>query len=413
MSRAASALSPLALALAFAMAGPALAHPDEVAVLAGPTKEDIALAPRFRAALAEASLRVLDPEMQNTRFGDLARVPPSSLDTARVLADIEVGRLEPRAAVTALDDAIGRLEAARELDEEGYALLERSRVEAARQLTGLAGPGELGGGESELGRRVVGLLLDALRANPNLDLDPARFPPKLRRLLAEARRQQGQARRGTLHVRSTPSGATVLLEGQPVGRTPLSLENALVEGRYRLQLEDAEGRRSRTRVVVIGVEPAHADVDWRLEQALRVEDGEVLLPSALDASRVEEVRRRLDVGALVRLERSDSALTARVHRAAGDESVEVPRDGANPLSDETLAALALAVRAQLSEGRARTAPAQAAAVDEAEPDVLWMAGAGASAVVVLGVVAGAVGLSALWWRDGVEQQRAMRVEVVR
>jgi hypothetical protein len=94
----------------------------------------------------------------------------------------------------------------------------------------------------------------ALDANPEATLDPGRVDPTVVRVLDSVRARLT----GTVVLSSTPSGATVLVDGTARGVAPLSL--SLGVGRHRLEAKWGEGEP-----------PALTEVQVRPRREVRVE----------------------------------------------------------------------------------------------------------------------------------------------
>jgi|GEM_PF-1560085 len=75
-------------------------------------------------------------------------------------------------------------------------------------------------------------LIDLLRINPNYVLDPEIFPPRFLELFNKVQRIS----LGKLNVTSAPIGAEISLNGNPVGKSPQTVEK-LFKGSYELKVE--------------------------------------------------------------------------------------------------------------------------------------------------------------------------------
>jgi hypothetical protein len=80
----------------------------------------------------------------------------------------------------------------------------------------------------------------ALDANPETSLDPAKVDPTIVKLLESVRARLT----GTLVVASNPVGATLVLDGKPVGAAPQTLQVQV--GKHRLEAYWSEGARTGT-----------------------------------------------------------------------------------------------------------------------------------------------------------------------
>ncbi|MDP2342474.1 MAG: PEGA domain-containing protein [Deltaproteobacteria bacterium] len=255
------------------VASSSFAAPDgktRVAVLAVPGEDPaaLALATKLRSLLVADD--VVDAAALGRRLQGPVGVPVdiAMLKGLAAAAEEAFNALDHERSVALLEDAITQLEGGSDLSVEKAALLEQSRLTCAQRLLGLAGPSETGNGETKNGTRARAHLAKVLKANPGFVLDASRYPPKLHALLAKAAADVKAAGQGGLAVRSSPSGATVFLEGRALGVTPLSLAGAVPVGRHRLWL-DLGGRRSITRVVDVeaGV-PLPVEIDVGFEGSL-------------------------------------------------------------------------------------------------------------------------------------------------
>jgi len=99
---------------------------------------------------------------------------------------------------------------------------------------------------------------EALRNDPSIDVDPEVFKPAVVRLFREVKAktetetktvEPEKARSGQLTVRSQPPGAEVLLDGTPLGRTPLE-KTTVPAGEHKI-LVRLEGHHEQLRPVVV------------------------------------------------------------------------------------------------------------------------------------------------------------------
>jgi len=269
-----------------------------------------ALAADVRRALSPpAGDTVLDEHTLRERLSPPLG-PVVDLVAARELlaaADTAFNAVEHEKSVSYLESLIADLEGDTTFSADKLAVLQTARLQAARRLLGLAGPGETGRAETRNGARARGHLAAALRADPTLVLDPASTPPKLRALLSLAADDVKQGGHGSIAVQSVPAGATVVLEGRPQGLTPLVTASTIASGRYRLWLEK-DGRVSLPRVIAVGTSPVGADINLVIEGALRPAGPGLSPPlQPFIADDVGRIARRLDVERLVVVGRDGSA----------------------------------------------------------------------------------------------------------
>lgn len=178
-----------------------------------------------------------------------------------------------------LNQVISRLEADLDVTEEKRALLEDVRLRTVKRLMGTAGAKETGRGQTPEGLKARALLVDMLRQNPRLNLNPKKFSPKLRRLLEDARTELSDSGLVGLSVQSTPQQAQVFVEGRVMGLTPLRLPQALAPGRYRIWVEK-DGERSVPRVVTVDDTAVALEFDLAFESTVDAEAVALTPPSA-------------------------------------------------------------------------------------------------------------------------------------
>lgn len=304
--RPAGLLVALVLAVAGTVAGAARA--ERFAVLpvdAGDGGElPVRAAAAVRASLQSGDLEVLGVEQTRAVLVDYLRRGGAELASYQ-------RRLEQaEAALTALDEMsslkilellITDLAADPEFSREKHALLEVARLKLAARLVGLAGAKETGKGETDNGKRARVLLADALRANPKLAPSRDDFPPRFHLLFDNARAEIAARGTGGLNIDSRPRGATVLVEGRDVGKTPLTLGNdMLTKGSYRVWVESG-GARSVPQLLEVGDRTTPVFVDLAFEGALWA-DGPGLRPLAgntIDEEVAKKIGRFLGVDSLL------------------------------------------------------------------------------------------------------------------
>lgn len=257
-----------------ALAGPAAAQ-DDIAVLAvdtsalGPSAGDpLPAADAVRRELAQTGVVVLGADDTARRLRSLGLAKSFALSTyeARLrAAEDAFAALDTERSLELLEETLADLAADAEPTPEKQALLESSRIRAAERLMALAGTSEQGEGVTPQGERALAHFVAALRVNPSLALSQTEHPPKMHRLFARAREAVTAAGSGRVSVSSTPSGATVYVEGKALGTTPLEVELPRGPHRVWVALDDA---RSVTRSLEVGDAPATLDVDIAFEGAL-------------------------------------------------------------------------------------------------------------------------------------------------
>jgi len=106
-----------------------------------------------------------------------------------------------------------------------------------------------------------------LRVEPTATLDPTLYTPTIISTFEGLKRTLARSRHARLQVTSTPPGATVMLDGRDVGKTPLSLP--LLPARYRVSLVSGP-RASFSRTVTLPGE-SQVKVDLAFEGAVSLQ----------------------------------------------------------------------------------------------------------------------------------------------
>lgn len=161
----------------------------------------------------EAVLRAVRPQATRS-MDDISR----QVDTARSLL---YGGQNDR-GLELVQDALTELERASP-QARPWALTVNALVLQAQMLKNLDRPKEA----AEAFRRV-------LRLESGFKLDPDNYPPSTVAALDGVRKELARAKKVTLQVVATPPGATVIIDGRELGKTPLKVE--LVPGGYRVAL---------------------------------------------------------------------------------------------------------------------------------------------------------------------------------
>jgi hypothetical protein len=359
----------------------------------------------LRAQLQARGVTVLDDATARDRLraarSDEA-VTLQGVESRLAAAEEAFAELETERSLELLEAVIRDLAHAPVFSEDKRLALERARVLAASRLLTVAGPEEDGGATTEAGSRAKEHLVEAVRVGPDLHLSEQEHPPKMHRLLAAARATLGERPRGGLGVSTSEPGATVFLEGRPIGTTPLDLVDAGTVGRYRLWVARGE-QRSAPRWVELGSKKARVAIDLAFESALWPE-GPGLRRDAgdLEAELVRKAAPLLGVDAIYLVAAARAAqgdgellLGARVAAAPGEPVARVVTRADDV---EAIAAGLEAAGASELDVPAWWLPA---AVAEARPAsagddglLLW-GGIGAAAVVTAVAVAGGATAAAL------------------
>ncbi len=404
---------------------------------------DTQAADDVRGLLRSADPAVLDKAATAQRLHG-AYVPPPADRLVRLRHEAEqakaaFGEFEIERAVSGYREVVGALADEVELSDGERALLQQTRVDLAVALLAVADPEETGRAESLQGQDAIGFLENAFREDPAMNLDAARYPPKVRTLLNAARANVQRQGLGGLEVRSNPTGVTVMVEGRPVGTTPLRLFSVLPPGRVRLWLEH-KGRRTAARWVEVKRDNAvPVVVDAALDVTLWPQGAGVWLTDqqALDSAYIDKLRALLEVERLVMVGQTDhhafvveatgdgpprlalaprtadaKALRDALGRASPTYSAErpafvLPAPGSDPPAPPD-AAVPVASPGPGADGDADAPPAVAApAVDEEAGEDEGGAGVwvwtgvgvgGAAALVAAAVVAAGATAGVLFWQ---------------
>jgi len=104
-------------------------------------------------------------------------------------------------------------------------------------------------------------ILDLIALSPNFELDKRRYPQDFLSLKSQVAASRNAQMRGTVMVKTKPSGARVYLDGEPMGFAPLTL-STLPVGKHLVRLE-----RPGFRIAGAVVEVSQEDQDLNLELA--------------------------------------------------------------------------------------------------------------------------------------------------
>lgn len=206
----------------------------------------VVLPPTPAGELVEA-LEAAVRDRRELRFRPLSELLGDEEDESREAARrlLRKGRRELRelrieAAVRILAAAVAGAEQRfdRFADDTGRALY-------VELVTALAIARLLAGDGSKASEQVY----RAMTIDPALRYDRRRFPPQMKQVFTGVRELREALGRGGVKIRSSPSGAEALVDGQPAGVTPLRV-SGLVEGRHLVSAR-LPGRRGRTTAVQV------------------------------------------------------------------------------------------------------------------------------------------------------------------
>jgi hypothetical protein len=262
-------------------------------------------------SLAIASGECRDGELNNgaTAFADAVKgqLKGDAMDGAAVLE-----RLRPR-PLAGLDETQRQIDAAQsqfysnqldhslEVTRSALKSLERiapsdsafKQIAAARVLEGLVLKGQGKKNEqTDAWKRI-------LRVQPEFALDTDYYTPATIQQFDALKKEMARGKRVPLSVQSTPSGATVFLDGAPVGKTPF--KGAFPAGSYRLTL--AQGDAQSFVYDVALEQPFDKQIDLAFESTLYAQ-----LPLCVKSS-TADYDRALRLAAIAGAER---ALVVRV-----------------------------------------------------------------------------------------------------
>lgn len=170
--------------------------------------------------------------------------------------------------------------------------------------------------------------LRVLRVDPAYQLDPDYFSPSTRQMLDRIRKGLAAQRKHQVRVTSTPSDATVFLDGKAIRKTPFS--GALAPGTYQV-IVGTDDALSLPRMVNISQE-TEVHVDLRFESGIDTERSPCLSGSTDESERLLNAVRLgtiLDVDQLVvlRFERRKSGPSWLAATLVGVQGGEKIREG--------------------------------------------------------------------------------------
>lgn len=243
-----------------ASAGPPVL--SEVAVVAFGRCDDQRLGRLARVLRAELKLQspgpVLSEQATAMPAGGLQDLSIEEIRRALEAGRSQVSNMKlakAQATLRALFQDIDRLPPG----EERWNIAARARVELARACF-----------FDERRAEAMAAMLEALRIQEDLKLDPPLFPPSaFHRAFEEARASLRRARRFALRVASARPKARVFLSGREVGRTPF--ERALPEGNYELIVGEPDAHSFARRLRLRG--DMSLEVDVELESRFRAASG--------------------------------------------------------------------------------------------------------------------------------------------
>jgi hypothetical protein len=316
-------MKPSALLLllpALALAAPA--QQRAAALLVAGDAQAEALLPRMEAQLARAlghfeALQVRSPESLHGLAVDPAA--PAALERAKrayaaALAAYAQGRAGPaleqvRASLQEARGAVAAMRGCTPLCDatalHAALLLERGEVEEAKRA-----------------------LLDLMALEPTYALSAKHFRRELLALRAQVGTSRAAALRGSASVLSEPGGARVLLDGEPLGYTPVGIP-ALAVGAHLLQLE-RPGFRSEGRILQASEEeqlltvpltplPGYAAARAQAQEAVRALAKEGASPAAVALGQRLGLERALLGSLRTRAAGEEAELTLALYELKGGQ----------------------------------------------------------------------------------------------
>lgn len=259
--------------------------PEPLGVLAvasppGPSAELAEIASQVRTAIAAHRAGVLDAAQLRTRM--TGQRPGATLEALD-------GDFEDARAASSRGDHEGAVRLLRILVEE---LEQRpDGPETFRQWTRAVL--RLARAELELGRpdAARALVERLVRAAPDLEVDPNLHPPRLARMVEEARASLRAEQTHALLATSPTAGVRVYVGGRAVGTAPVRL--LLARGRYRVSAERA-GLRAPPMWVDLRDQDQQVALDFSVPESMRPDRGPGL---ALSAPTAEERYRGIAAAA--------------------------------------------------------------------------------------------------------------------
>jgi hypothetical protein len=253
-----------------------------VAAPPGPSPELVEMMVQLRQTVSERTAGVLDARQLRDRMAGQA--PGASL------AELDRAYEGARAAYVA-GDYEGSVRTLRAIVEdleklpdssEGFVQWERAMLRLAKA-------------ELDLGRQdeARGALERLVRASPDLKVDPALYPPKFVREVADVRAQIKKLPSRKLTVTSPNKGATVYVDGRTVGSSPVTV--AVPQGRHRVA-GSQDGVYAPPQIVDLAEDETVA-LDFAIPESLRPNLGPGLaLPEE------DRARRLVSAGGFLRLD---------------------------------------------------------------------------------------------------------------
>lgn len=184
----------------------------------------------------------------------------------------------------------------------------------------------------------------------------AQFSPEVVRFFDETHARLERSPKARLTLETTPVHCAVLLNGQPVGVSPLE-RKTLYPGGYSLQLR-CEGRLTRVRQIRLAAGPVSLRFDVEADLALRTDPVPWIVAGPHARRAAAELGRQLAVHTVVLVERGDGRLTLESLRAE-DGHRQGRGTGADATSAVTALRAAQAGAAGSGSGGAREGPAGA------------------------------------------------------
>lgn len=180
----------------------------------------------------------------------------------------------------------------------------------------------------------------------------AQFAPEVVRFFDQTRAQMDASPKASLSLATVPVHCAVLLNGQPVGVSPLA-GRSLYPGTYALQLR-CQGRLTRVRQVHLAAGPVELQFDVEADLALRTDPVPWIVAGPHAHRAAAELGRQLVAETVYLVERRDGRVFIEMLRS---EDGHVLSRGSGPDVDQAVAALHAVREGDAHDGDADDAPA--------------------------------------------------------
>jgi hypothetical protein len=122
---------------------------------------------------------------------------------------------------------------------------------------------------SSEGEKATERIGEVIRSFPDKELSLAKYGPELVKFYRKVRREMRRQTRGSLEVKTTPSGCMVFVNERYVGLSPIKVDR-LYPGRYRVYAQQGQAR-GRVHTQNVTGDGQQLQIDFDLDQALTTE----------------------------------------------------------------------------------------------------------------------------------------------